>query len=134
MTQIAAELIWFAGLVGWFVIRHPFARKAKKIGVSKSLFGHRESILLGLASLGLFLIPCLYTLTGIPASYTSFFLLGLAQMLLLPNWLAGPSGLIGVTILFIFRVRQEERMMLQTIGDEYRAYMATTKRLIPWVL
>ena len=194
MTQIAAELIWFAGLVGWFVIRHPFARKAKKIGVSKSLFGHRESILLGLASLGLFLIPCLYTLTGIPTSfdrpfipaiawlglvplcaslwlfrrshvdlgrnwsisleirqhhslvktgvyrlirhpmYTSFFLLGLAQMLLLPNWLAGPSGLIGVTILFIFRVRQEERMMLQTIGDEYRAYMATTKRLIPWVL
>jgi|SRR3974390_457008 len=194
MTQTAAALIWFAGLVGWYVIRHPFARKAKKIAVSKSLFDPRESILLAIASLGLFLIPGLYILTGIPASldrpfiaaaawlglvplcaslwlfrrshvdlgrnwsisleirqhhtlvktgvyrlirhpmYTSFFLLGLAQMLLLPNWLAGSSGLIGVTILFVFRVRREERMMLQMIGDEYRAYMATTKRLIPWVL
>jgi len=54
--------------------------------------------------------------------------------LLLPNWLAGLSGLIGVAILFVFRVRREERMMLEMIGHEYRAYMAITKRLIPWVL
>ena len=66
--------------------------------------------------------------------YSSFFLLGLSQMLLLPNWLAGASGLIGVALLFVFRVRREEYMMLQTIGDEYRGYMASTKRLIPWVL
>jgi protein-S-isoprenylcysteine O-methyltransferase Ste14 len=194
MTQTVAALIWFAGIVGWYVIRYPFARKAKKITVRKSLFDPRESILLAIASLGLFLIPGLYAATGIPASldrpfiatpawlgliplcaslwlfrrshvdlgrnwsisleirqhhtlvntgvyrlvrhpmYTSFFLLGVAQMLLLANWLAGPSGLIGVALLFVFRVRREERMMIQTIGDEYRYYMATTKRLIPWVL
>ncbi len=66
--------------------------------------------------------------------YSSFLLLGLSQMLLLPNWLAGTSGLIGATLLIVFRVGREEHMMLQTIGDDYRAYMATTKRLIPWVL
>ena len=48
MTQTAASLVWFAGLVGWYIIRHPFERKAKKIGVSKSLFDRRESSLLAL--------------------------------------------------------------------------------------
>jgi protein-S-isoprenylcysteine O-methyltransferase Ste14 len=66
--------------------------------------------------------------------YSSFFLLGVAQLLLLPNWLAGVSGLIGVGLLFVFRVMREERMMLDSFGDEYRAYMASTKRIIPWVL
>jgi protein-S-isoprenylcysteine O-methyltransferase Ste14 len=191
---MTAALIWFAGLVGWYVIRLPFARKARKIGVSKSLFDRRDLILLAVASLGLFVTPALYTLTGFPASldrpfiaaiawlglvplsaslwlfrrshvdlgrnwsislqvrshhtlvktgvyrlirhpmYSSFFLLGLSQMLLLPNWLAGASGLIGVALLFVFRVRREEHMMLQTMGDEYRDYMTSTKRLIPWVL
>jgi protein-S-isoprenylcysteine O-methyltransferase Ste14 len=194
MTEMTAALIWFAGLIGWYVIRLPFARKAKKIGVSKSLFDWRESMLLAFASLSLFVTPALYTLTGFPASldrpfipaiawlglvplcaslwlfrrshvelgrnwsislevrerhtlvktgvyrlirhpmYSSFFLLGLSQMLLLPNWLAGASGLIGVALLFVFRVRREEHMMIQTIGDEYRSYMAGTKRLIPWLL
>jgi protein-S-isoprenylcysteine O-methyltransferase Ste14 len=66
--------------------------------------------------------------------YSSFFLLGAAQMLLLPNWLAGTSGLIGAGMLFAFRVLREERMMLESFGDEYRSYMANTKRIIPWIL
>jgi len=194
MTPSAATLIWFAGVISWYVIRHPFARKAHKIGVSKSLIDWRESTLLAIATVGLFVIPTLYGLTGFPASldhpfiaaiawlglvplcgslwlfrrshvdlgrnwsislevrkhhtlvktgvyrlirhpmYSSFLLLGLSQMLLLPNWLAGASGLIGATLLIFFRVGREEHMMLQTIGYEYRAYMAITKRLIPWVL
>jgi protein-S-isoprenylcysteine O-methyltransferase Ste14 len=66
--------------------------------------------------------------------YSSFFLLGLAQMLLLSNWWAGISGLVGAGALFIFRVFREEQMMLENFGDEYRAYMAHTKRIIPWTL
>jgi len=66
--------------------------------------------------------------------YSSFFLLGLSQMLLLPNWLAGASGLIGAGLLFVFRVFREERMMLESFGDEYRSYMAGTKRIIPWII
>jgi protein-S-isoprenylcysteine O-methyltransferase Ste14 len=194
MTKTIAVLIWFAGLVGWYIIRHPFERKARKMGVSKSLLDWREWILLASASFGLFLIPAAYVLTGVPASlnrefiptvawlgllplcgalwlfrrshvdlgrnwsvtlkvreqhvlvksgvyrlvrhpmYSSFFLLGLAQMLLLPNWLAGASGLIGAGLLFAFRVLREERMMLETFGDEYRSYMAHTKRTIPWII
>ena len=65
--------------------------------------------------------------------YTSFFLLAIAQVLLLPNWFASLAGLVGVTILYAFRVRQEERMMLERFGTDYQAYMARTARVIPWI-
>jgi len=32
------------------------------------------------------------------------------------------------------RIRQEERMMLERFGADYRDYMASTKRLVPWSL
>jgi protein-S-isoprenylcysteine O-methyltransferase Ste14 len=54
-------------------------------------------------------------------------------MLLLPNWLAGGSGLVGAGVLYAFRVKREEQMMLESFGEEYRAYMKDTKRLIPWL-
>lgn len=194
MTKGIAALVWYAGLVVWYVIRHPFGRKARKIAVAKSLQDWRERVLLLIALFGLFLIPAAYALTGFPASldrafipaiawlglvplcgalwlfrrshvdlgpnwsvtlvvrkhhalvktgvyrlvrhpmYSSFLLLGLAQMMLLPNWLAGASGLIGAWILFAFRVSREERMMLERFGDDYRVYMAQTKRIIPWLI
>lgn len=65
--------------------------------------------------------------------YASFLLVGLAQAFLLPNWVAGMSGLVGFAVLFFMRVDVEERMMLDNFGDEYRAYCATTKRIIPYV-
>ena len=194
MTQMSAALVWFAGLISWYIIRYPFARRAKKIRVSKSLFDWRESSILAFALLGLLVIPAVYALIGFPARldrpfipavawlglvplcaalwlfrrshvdlgrnwsislevreqhalvttgvyrlirhpmYTSFFLLGLAQMLLLSNWLADASGLIGAGVLYAFRVRREEAMMLECFGDDYRAYMADTKQLIPWII
>jgi protein-S-isoprenylcysteine O-methyltransferase Ste14 len=36
-------------------------------------------------------------------------------------------------ILLAFRLRVEERMMLAEFGDEYAAYMARTKRLVPGI-
>lgn len=63
--------------------------------------------------------------------YTAFWLMGAGQVLLLPNWIAGPAGLIGFAVLFFLRVDQEERMMLRTFGEEYRVYMERTKRIIP---
>ena len=49
---------------------------------------------------------------------------------MLPNWVAGPSPLIAFGILFAFRVRAEESMMLDEFGADYSAYMAKTKRLL----
>lgn len=65
--------------------------------------------------------------------YSAFFLWAVAQALLLPNWVAGPAGLIGFGTLFAFRVGREERLMLETFGDQYREYMRQTARIIPWI-
>ncbi len=63
--------------------------------------------------------------------YSSFWLWGLAQLLLLPNWLAGPAGLVGVAVLYFARVGSEETMMRQTFGDAYDAYASRTGRIVP---
>ena len=63
--------------------------------------------------------------------YSAFWLWAIAQALLLPNWVAGFAGLAGFGILFFGRVTREERMMLETFGDSYRAYMARTGRIFP---
>lgn len=193
ITKTIAEFIWVAGIVAWYVIRHPFSRKSKKQKVSRSLVDRREWTLLAIATLGLAIIPAIYAATGWPAAldrtyipalawlgvpvmvaalwlfyrshadlgrnwsvslkvreghelvtggvyrlvrhpmYSSFFLLGLAQFLLLPNWLAGLAGLIGVGILYGFRVAREEEMMLGRFEAEYSAYQARTKRIVPWL-
>jgi protein-S-isoprenylcysteine O-methyltransferase Ste14 len=65
--------------------------------------------------------------------YTAFFMWAVAQALLLPNWVAGFSGLVGFGTLFLFRVGREEQMMLESFGEEYRAYMKRTARLIPGI-
>lgn len=65
--------------------------------------------------------------------YTSFLLMGLSQAFLLSNWVAGVAGLIGFTVLFFLRVDKEERMMLEVFGPRYHAYMAKTKRIIPYL-
>lgn len=65
--------------------------------------------------------------------YASFILWGIAQALLIPNWIAGLSGLAAVLALYTVRQSREEAMMRQTFGTEYDAYCARTKRLIPGV-
>lgn len=65
--------------------------------------------------------------------YSAFWLWAIAQALLLPNWIAGLSGLVGFGLLYFVRIGREEQLMLDTFGEEYRGYMARTKKLIPWV-
>ena len=65
--------------------------------------------------------------------YSAFFLWAVAQALLLPNLVAGLSGLVGFGILFAFRVGQEEAMMRETFGAQYDAYCARTRRIIPGI-
>ena len=63
--------------------------------------------------------------------YSAFWLWALAQALLLPNWVAGFSGIVGFGILFFGRVSREEQIMLDMFGDQYRVYMARTCRILP---
>ncbi len=63
--------------------------------------------------------------------YSAFFLWAVAQVFLLPNLVAGLSGLIGFGTLFFFRVGREEALMLEAFGEEYQIYMQRTKRIIP---
>jgi len=65
--------------------------------------------------------------------YAALFLYSIGQALVIPNWIAGPSYLVAFGILFALRIGAEERMMLETFGDEYAAYMARTKLLVPGI-
>ena len=55
--------------------------------------------------------------------YASQWIWVVAQILLLQNWIAGPIDLLFFIPFYILRVRAEEKMMLDTFGDQYREYM-----------
>jgi protein-S-isoprenylcysteine O-methyltransferase Ste14 len=65
--------------------------------------------------------------------YSAFWLWALAQPFLLANWIAGLAGIIGFGTLYFLRVGQEERMMEERFGEEYRAYRNRTHRIIPGI-
>ena len=193
MTLFWAKLIWGLGLIGWFAIRQPHARRSRRTPKVTRDDPVRDRALLALPLIGMSLIPGIYVLTGEPRfadypfqpalawagavtfalslwlfyrthkelgrnwsvtleireqhalvtsgvyryvrhpMYTAFWLWALAQALLLPNWIAGLSGLFGFGILFFLRIRQEEQLMIETFGEDYRQYMARTSRILPGI-
>jgi protein-S-isoprenylcysteine O-methyltransferase Ste14 len=65
--------------------------------------------------------------------YAALLLYAVGQALVLPNWVAGPSYLAAMVPLVACRLRPEERLMKETFGADYDAYVTRTKRLIPGV-
>ena len=63
--------------------------------------------------------------------YAAIWLWGVAQALLLHNVVAGFSALALFAPLYFLRVPREEKMMLDHFGQEYAAYMARTRRVLP---
>ncbi|OUL23547.1 protein-S-isoprenylcysteine O-methyltransferase [Nostoc sp. 106C] len=63
--------------------------------------------------------------------YASFLLWGIAQALLLHNWIYGLFNILSFLPMYFLRVYQEEQMMLDTFGEKYRNYMSCTGRVIP---
>lgn len=63
--------------------------------------------------------------------YTSVWIFVIAQALLLPNWVAGLSGLVPFACLYFSRVHKEERMMKEQFGTQYEEYLKQTGRLLP---
>ena len=62
--------------------------------------------------------------------YTTIFLQALAFFLLSANWIIGTTGL-GTSILCVASVGDEEALMIEEFGDQYRAYMQRTGRFLP---
>lgn len=66
--------------------------------------------------------------------YSAHWLWGIAQALLIHNWIAGLASLVIIIPIYVLRVRREEHMMLEQFGDEYRTYMSQTGRIFPRIL
>ena len=66
-------------------------------------------------------------------SYTGLLLVCLGIGLALGNWLALVVIVVVPTVAILVRIRVEERALLAGIGEPYRRFSATRKRLIPWV-
>jgi protein-S-isoprenylcysteine O-methyltransferase Ste14 len=64
-------------------------------------------------------------------TYAALWLWGIAQPLLLQNWIAGFAHLVLFVPVYVLRVPREEQMMLDHFGEEYREYMERTGRVIP---
>ncbi|MFC1563255.1 protein-S-isoprenylcysteine O-methyltransferase [candidate division KSB1 bacterium] len=63
--------------------------------------------------------------------YSAHWLWGIAQALLLQNWVAGLVFMAVLLPLYLLRVPHEEQLMLEHFGEEYRLYMNRSSRIIP---
>jgi protein-S-isoprenylcysteine O-methyltransferase Ste14 len=63
--------------------------------------------------------------------YAAIFLIGIGASLLSANWIVALSYMLPVTCMYLVRASDEEKMMIEQFGDEYREYMRRTGRLIP---
>jgi protein-S-isoprenylcysteine O-methyltransferase Ste14 len=66
-------------------------------------------------------------------SYAGLILIVVALGLFIGNWLSLASLVVAITGGLVFRIRVEERALLQNLGDGYRTYAATHKRLVPLI-
>jgi protein-S-isoprenylcysteine O-methyltransferase Ste14 len=67
-------------------------------------------------------------------SYTGTFITLLGYGLALTNWLSLAVMLAVPGVVYGFRMRVEEAALIEAFGDEYRAYMRRTWRLIPFIV
>lgn len=63
------------------------------------------------------------------SGYLSFIGCGIA----LGNWFGLILIMMLVFIGFYYRIKQEEKILLQGFGNEYRTYIKSTKKLIPFI-
>jgi protein-S-isoprenylcysteine O-methyltransferase Ste14 len=99
---------------------------------SHKILGRNWSLTLEIREKHKLVIDGPYALVRHPM-YTSFLLMAVGQAFLLANWIVGLAGLMAFAAFFFLRVDKEERMMLDTFGETYRAYMERTKRIIPYL-
>lgn len=194
MEPILLKIGYGIIVIATSIIRYPHAKRNKTNKIITNKKGTLEKILLGLAFLGMVILPLIYMATSLlsfanydlPVSlqiigllsivpmlwlfyrshkdlgqnwsatleireghnivdsgvykyirhpmYSAILLLVIIQALLLNNYIAGLSGLISFGLLYFFRVKKEEKMMLLEFGTDYKKYMKRTKRIIPFIV
>ena len=66
-------------------------------------------------------------------SYAGILLAVMGLGLFIGNWLSLAGLTLALACGLVFRIRVEERALLQNLGDDYRNYAATHKRLVPFI-
>lgn len=66
-------------------------------------------------------------------SYAGLLLVIMAVGLFIGNWWSLACLTVAVAGGLVFRIGVEERALIQSLGDGYRSYAATHKRLVPFV-
>lgn len=66
-TELSGIIAWVLMVVGWYVIRYPFERRAKRAKVTATRRGGAETLRMLISFSGLGLIPGLFVATGFPA-------------------------------------------------------------------
>ena len=63
--------------------------------------------------------------------YTAFILLHTAVFLITANWFFGIIWIGGLTIILILRIWHEEKLLVDTFGEDYENYKKSTGLLLP---
>ncbi len=66
-------------------------------------------------------------------SYTGALLAIFGFTLTLGNWLSIAGVMLPIFAAFVYRMNVEERALIAGLGDDYRAYISRTKRLLPLI-
>jgi protein-S-isoprenylcysteine O-methyltransferase Ste14 len=66
-------------------------------------------------------------------SYAGLLLAVMAVGLFIGNWLSLVCLTVAIAGALVFRIRVEERALMQNLGDSYRDYATTHKRLVPGI-
>lgn len=67
-------------------------------------------------------------------SYTAGMMMNIGIGLALGSWVSFALLTIATIATYLYRVRVEERALLNTIGEPYRSYMRESKRFIPYIV
>jgi protein-S-isoprenylcysteine O-methyltransferase Ste14 len=68
---LAGKIVWVALVAGWYILRYPFERRAKRVRISVDQRKRADRIRLAVSLTGLGLVPLVYVLTGEP-SFASY--------------------------------------------------------------
>jgi protein-S-isoprenylcysteine O-methyltransferase Ste14 len=98
MTPFIAKLAWWAGIIGWYVIRYPHARRSRRTPIASRSERLRERVLLSISFAGLFIVPVIYVTTGVP---------GLADYPFSPAAAVAGTLVFALSLLLFYRTHRD---------------------------